>query len=104
MVDMIAASTCTATLANVCIGDEEFVMEMDELTLAEYRVDPASTYPTAFGGRVDLVSGDASIASAEPVNPADLGFVHAETDSSTGTSATSGYSNISRSCYEMLER
>ena len=47
---MICASTCTASLANVCLGDDVLVIEMTNLTLVEYRDHSEATFHTQFGG------------------------------------------------------
>ena len=103
MVGLVGVGSCTATMANVCLGDDEFVMEMDHLTLAEYRADSESTYPACFGDRVDLRSETQPDVPAESVPANNHGFVAPE-PTSDSTSRSSGYSNISRSCYDMLER
>ena len=43
---MIFASTCTASLANECLGDDVLVTEMGNLTLVEYRAHSEATLPT----------------------------------------------------------
>ena len=103
MVNMVGASCCTASLANVCLGDDDLVMEMDHLTLAEYRLHPEASFPAAFGGRVAFLSDSPRPASPPPVNPADLGFVSVGAQEPV-TPNSSGYSNISRSSYDMLEK
>ena len=50
VIDMICASTCTASLANVCLGDDVLVIEMTNLTLVEYRDHSEATFHTQFGG------------------------------------------------------
>lgn len=103
MVDMVGASCCTASFGNVCLGDEEIVMELDHLTLAEYQVHPDATFPAIFGGRVLSSVSERRPVTPPPINPADLGFVSvgAQADNSPDLS---GYSNISRSSYEMLDK
>ena len=103
MVNMVGASCCTASLSNVCLGDDEIVMEMDHLTLAEYRLHPDATFPAIFGGRV--TADDVGVVPESPpsVNPVELGFVSTGAQD-VNVSGSSGYSNISRASYEMLEK
>ena len=100
---MHCASTCTASLANVCLGDDDLLMEMDNLTLAEYRVHPESTYPAQFGGKIPFQESNSSTSSSVSDSPSVPVFPVPAMPSS-GSSLSTGYSNISRSCYEMLER
>ena len=101
MVDMVGAATCTASIGSVCLGDDEFLMEMDHLTLAEYRVHPDSTFPAHFGGQVPLK--DVAPRNVTPVDPVTLGF-ESRAVPNNDVSGSSGYSNISRSSYDMLEK
>ena len=101
---MVGGSCCTASFANVCLGDEDLIMEMDHLTLAEYRLHPESSYPAAFGGRVPFAGEDSASVVTPPVDPADLGFISVGVQELDSTSDSSGYSNISRTSYEMLEK
>ena len=100
---MVGASCCTASLGSVCLGDDEIVMELDHLTLAEYQVHPDATFPAIFGGRVLPATAPSRPVTPPPVDPVDLGFVSvgAQADASA---VSSGYSNISRSSYEMLDK
>lgn len=103
MVEMISASTCTASLANVCLGDDDFMLEMDNLTLAEYRAHPESTFPACFGGKVPY--NDPNLPPRDPSpEPIPVPMSPVPAAPSRNSSSSTGYSNISRSCYEMLER
>ena len=105
MVSLVSTGVCTPTLANVCLGDADVVMELDHLTLAEYRASPNATFPAMFGGRVssgfDLDVSVASINSS--VLARELGFVRRSSPIPDRTES-SGYSNISQTCYDMLEK
>ena len=103
MVDLLGVGTCTASLASVCLGDDTQVMEMDHLTLAEYRACPDSTYPPCFGGHVPYAPNGSPAVDAPSVDYSALGFVSVQPEN-IPSSLSSGYSNISRSSYEMLER
>ena len=103
MVNMVGVSCCTASLGNVCLGDDDVLMEMDNLTLAEYRAHPESTYPRIFGGRVPYSGSAIPEVPDSPPDPAALGFVSVGAQEPP-TPDSSGYSNISRSSYEMLEK
>ena len=99
---MVGVSCCTATLASCCLGDDELRMEMDDLTLAEYQAHPDSTYPKEFGGQVPYKNAPPKPPAAPAFNP-NVNLSSASTSVSNST-RSSGYSNISRSCYDMLER
>ena len=103
MVKMIGASTCTASLANVCLGDDEFMLEMDNLTLAEYRAHPDSTFPARFGGKIPYHDPNSPPRDPSP-EPFPVPVSAVPAAPSRNSSSSTGYSNISRSCYEMLER
>ena len=78
-------------------------MEMDNLTLAEYRAHPESTYPAQFGGKVPYRETEMPPASPAPESP-DVPVFSSVAAPSSNSSQSTGYSNISRSCYNMLER
>ena len=103
MVNMICSSTCTASLANVCLGDDDLMMEMDNLTLAEYRAHPESTFPDQFGGEVPFQGSEMATKSPLP-EPPTVPVFSTPAAPSSNSSLSTGYSNISRSCYDMLER
>ena len=102
---MVGVGVCTPTIANVCLGDEEVVMEFDHMSLAEYRAYSGATYPAGFGGRVlspfdeTGTAGDLSSLS----DPANLGFLHADSESAA-SEPPSDVHEISQSCFEMLEK
>ena len=103
MVDMVGVGTCTASLGSVCLGDDDVLMEMDHLILAEYRVHPDSTFPARFGGQVPFQDAPVRVASPVPDLPIAQGFA-SQAVPVADVGDLSGYSNISRSSYEMLEK
>ena len=103
MVNMVGVACCTASFSNVCLGDAEILMEMDHLTLAEYRAHPESTFPAIFGGRVPHADSESSPSPSTPANSSAHGFISVGAQDPV-TPDSSGYSNISRSSYEMLEK
>ena len=102
---MVGVGVCTPTIANVCLGDEEVVVEFDHMSLAEYRACSDSTYPAGFGGRVlsTFDETDTTGDSSSSPNPADLGFLHADSES-VASEPSSDVHEISQSCFEMLEK
>ena len=88
------------------VGDATQLMDLDNLTLAEYRDNVQAVYPPAHGGRVDYeptaavhVPRPASPPAFEPVHVSD-GEDESTTDGRPGDLSI----NISSSCYLMLEK
>ena len=100
MVGMVSVSTCTPTFRNVCLGSESKLVELDSLSLAEYYASPDATYPVDFGGRIPHSSQVMSLAELSESVPEDI--VSPVEDPKTDVS--SGYHDISQSCYDMLEK
>ena len=103
---MVDSGTCTPTLASVCVGDDDLVMEFDHLDLADCRASSAATYPAVFGGQVKSPFDHSQLSESSFVelDPVDLGFIQPDSIESAGTGSTVNYSNISSRCYDMLER
>ena len=99
MVSMVGVSTCTPNLRNVCLGSESDLMELDHLCLAEYYASSDATYPTIFGGRVSPPSQ----VSQDPVVVDAADSAKFESLANASSRSTNSY-DISRSCYDMLEK
>ena len=105
MVNLVGVGVCTPTIANVCLGDADVVMELDHLTLAEYRVSAEATFPAQFGGQVlsPFDRADSVVSVNSDILAAQRGFATVALDDSS-QSHDSRYDNISQSCFDMLEK
>ena len=103
MVDMIGVGTCTPTSANVCLGSETNLMELDKLTLAEYRASSAATFPAEFGACVMMKGQTRASLSVDIAPSLDAEFAHVVQPADDVTQS-SGYSNISESAYDMVNK
>ena len=99
MVDLVGVGVCTDTVANLCLGEATTLMDPDHLTLAQYQMAAGSSFPVKYGREV------AFSGAPEYLNPQPLptGFNVLTTESSAGSDSTT-VSNVSDTCYFMLER
>ena len=88
---MIGVGTCTPTLGNVVLGNESRLMNLSNLTLAEYRASLSATYPVEFGSCIPFAGQPRPV---EPTPPTASSF-QSESPALDNTGHSSGYSNIS---------
>lgn len=96
---MVGVSTNTASMANVCLGDDDLLLPLDHLTLAEYLVHPDATFPVEFGSRHPSLP----VPPAEsPAPPADFEY-QTESESTGVSTSPEPLGDISDRCYHQLD-
>ena len=99
MVAVVGSSTCTDTVANVCVGSATQLMDPHFLTLAQYQMTPPATFPACYGSEVKF-AGAPAVINPQPLPP---GFENG-TSANTTTSSASEAPSVNDTCYFMLER
>ena len=86
-------------MASVCLGDDDLLLPLNHLTLAEYLDHPEAQFPIEFGSRHPPVAE----APVEPavVDPPE-GFEHGS-DPTEESSNLSALGDISDRCYHQLD-
>ena len=99
MVAVVGSSTCTDTVANVCVGSATQLMDPHFLTLAQYQMTPSATFPACYGSEVKF-AGAPPVLNPQPLPP---GFENGFSANTTASSASEAPS-VNDTCYFMLER
>lgn len=86
-------------MASVCLGEDDILLPMNHLTLAEYLDHPEAQFPAEFGSRHPPVA-DVPVVPAVVDPPADF---EPPSSSSGGTATVSALGDISDRCYHQLD-